>query len=81
MSTHELRIVLNIAFQVEPPLDRSGHVNGSLTIPDVDHKEKSYFSSLLAGFFPSLWECLRTNSLGFVFPTESLNGSLLVMSL
>lgn len=86
MSLHELRILLHTAPQAEPPLDGSCHVERSLlNIPDVDHKKKLYFSSLLAIFFPSssssLWKCLRTNSLGFGFPAESLNGSLLVMSL
>lgn len=44
-------------------------------IPDVHNKKK------LLLFFSPLWKCLRINRLDFIFPAESLNDSLLVMSL
>ena len=55
-------------------------------ILDVDHKKRLSFSSLLTGIFClflflTFWKFLRINSPGFVFPAESLNGSLLVVPL
>lgn len=80
----DLRILLNIALEAEPLLDRSCHLKWSLFYSWCRSYEKVVFlfsPCRLFFLFFSLWKCLRINSLAFVFPAESLNGSLLVMSL
>ena len=87
MARSDFNISLNPAVQAELLFDWSCHVRWSLLPSLCRSLEKiifffpPYWDFFCLFLFLTFWKFLRINSPGFVFPAESLNGSLLVVPL